>query len=121
MASTVAREREGRENGGQIWVDESTFRIRRIEGIPAKSPSFWLKDIHITLQFAQLDGKWVATSFDAIAAVRLLGQYTLAGHNIRAPEPRKKEKKYDSDSASAGRTWRNVQTRVEYGTRRSAV
>jgi hypothetical protein len=72
---------------GQIWVDESTFRIRRIEGIPAKSPSFWLKDIHITLQFAQLGGKWVATSFDAIAAVRLLGQYTLAGHNIRAPEP----------------------------------
>src|SRR5579871_1416810 len=72
---------------GQIWVDESTFRIRRIEGIPAKSPSFWLKDIHITLQFAQLGGKWVATSFDAIAAVRLLGQYTLSGHNIRVPEP----------------------------------
>jgi hypothetical protein len=39
---------------GQIWVDANTFHIRRIEGIPAKSPSFWIKDIHITLQYAAL-------------------------------------------------------------------
>jgi hypothetical protein len=72
---------------GQIWVDASTFRIRRIEGVPAKSPSFWIKDIHVTLQFAQLGRMWVPVSFDAIATVRLLGQYTLAGLNIRAPDP----------------------------------
>jgi hypothetical protein len=69
---------------GQIWVDASTFRIRRIEGVPAKSPSFWIKDIHITLQFAQLSGMWIPTSFDAIATVRFLGRYTLAGLNIPA-------------------------------------
>ncbi len=69
---------------GQIWVDESTFHIRRIEGIPAKSPSFWIKDIHITLQYAELGGMWVPVSFDAIATVRLLGQFTLAGLNIRS-------------------------------------
>src|SRR5579864_2473431 len=44
---------------GQIWVNASTFRIRRIEGVPAKSPSIWLKRIHITLQFAQLKGMWI--------------------------------------------------------------
>jgi len=71
---------------GQIWVDASTFRIRRIEGVPARSPSFWLKGIHITLQFAELGGMWVPYSFDAIATVRLLGQYTLAGLNIRSPD-----------------------------------
>jgi len=71
---------------GQIWVDASSFHIRRIEGVPAKSPSFWIKDIHITLQFAQQSGMWIATSFDAIATVRLLGQYTLAGLNIRSSE-----------------------------------
>jgi hypothetical protein len=69
---------------GQIWVDASTFRIRRIEGVPAKSPSFWLKNIHITLQYAQIGGMWVPVSFDAIATVRFLGQYTLAGLNIRS-------------------------------------
>ena len=71
---------------GQIWVDASTFRIRRIEGVPAKSPSFWIKDIHITLQFAQLSGMWIPTSFDAIATVRLLGQYTLAGLTTQSSE-----------------------------------
>ena len=72
---------------GQIWVDSRTFHIRRIEGLPAKSPSFWLKNIHITLQFAELGGMWVPVTFDAIATVRFLGQYTLAGHNIRIPDP----------------------------------
>jgi hypothetical protein len=72
---------------GQIWVDASTFRIRRVEGVPAKSPSVWIKNIHITLQFAELGGMWVPVSFDAIATVRLLGQYTLAGLNIRSTDP----------------------------------
>ena len=71
---------------GQIWVDASTFRIRRIEGVPAKSPSFWIKNIHITLQFPQVGGMWVPVSFDAIATIRLWGQYTLAGLNTRTSE-----------------------------------
>jgi hypothetical protein len=72
---------------GQIWVDATTFRIRRIEGVPAKSPSLRIKGIHITLQYAKLNGMWIPISFDAIATVRLLGEYTLAGLNIRAPDP----------------------------------
>ena len=78
---------------GQIWVDASTFHIRRIEGVPAKSPSFWIKDIHITLQYSELNGMWIPVSFDAIATVRLLGQYTLAGLNIRDTEPLSTEPK----------------------------
>ena len=70
---------------GQIWVDASTFRIRRIEGVPAKNPSLWVKNIHITMQFAELSGAWVPVSFDAIANVRLAGQYTLTGLNVEVP------------------------------------
>ena len=72
---------------GQIWVDATTLRIRRVEGVPAKSPSFWLKNIHIALQFAPLGGALVPVSFDAIATVRFFGQYTLAGLTIRALDP----------------------------------
>jgi hypothetical protein len=70
---------------GQIWVDATTFRIRRIEGVPAKNPSIWIKNIHITIQFAELNGAWIPVSFDAIANVRLVGQYTLTGLNVEAP------------------------------------
>ena len=67
---------------GQIWIDAHSFRILQIEGVPAKSPSFWLKDIHITLQYGELGGMWVPVTFDAIATVRFLGEFTLAGLNI---------------------------------------
>jgi len=71
---------------GQIWVDASTFRIRRMQGIPAKSPSFWITTLHLTMQFAELNGMWVPVSFDAIATIRFLGEYTLAGLNIPSSE-----------------------------------
>ena len=72
---------------GQIWVDASTFRIRRIQGVPAKSPSFWITTLHLTMQFGQLNGMWVPVAFDAIATIRFLGEYTLAGLNIPSSEP----------------------------------
>ena len=72
---------------GQIWVDARTFRIRRIQGVPAKSPSFWITTLHLTMQFGQLNGMWVPVAFDAIATIRFLGEYTLAGLNIPSSEP----------------------------------
>jgi hypothetical protein len=86
VLATLPKRKDKNLLRGQIWVDASTFRIRRIEGVPAKSPSFWLKNTHITLQFAQLGGMWVPVTFDAIATVRFLGQYTLAGLTIRSSE-----------------------------------
>lgn len=72
---------------GEIWVDASTFRIRRIEGVPAKIPSFWIKNIHITLQLAELGGMWMPVTFDAVGTVRFVGQYTLAGVTIPETDP----------------------------------
>jgi hypothetical protein len=62
---------------GEIWVDASTSRIRRIQGITT---------LHLTMQFAELKGMWVPVSFDAIATIRFLGEYTLAGLNIPSSE-----------------------------------
>ena len=39
---------------GQMWIDAGTFRIYRIEGVSTASPSLWLKNIQITMQFAML-------------------------------------------------------------------
>ena len=72
---------------GQIWVDAKTFRIRRIEGVPARSPSIWIKDIHITLQYAEVNEMWICVSLDAIATVRLLGRYTLTALYLGVRNP----------------------------------
>jgi hypothetical protein len=67
---------------GDIWVDAKTYRIRQIIGIPLKTPSFWIKDLHLTVQFASVGEMWLPVSVDAIAVVRFLGVYSLAGHNL---------------------------------------
>jgi hypothetical protein len=61
-----------------IWVDAQTYHIRQIVGVPLKSPSFWINDFHIPVQFAAVNGMWIPVSVDAIAAVRLLGIYNLS-------------------------------------------
>lgn len=70
---------------GLIWVDAKTFQIRRIEGVPAQSPSIWVKDIHMTLQQGEVDGMWLPVALDAIATVRFSGRYTLTGVDTELP------------------------------------
>ena len=75
---------------GDIWVDANTHRIRQVVGVPLKSPSFWVKDLHITVQFASLDGRWLPVAFDATGNLRLLGLYSLSGVDLpsrSAPSP----------------------------------
>ena len=67
---------------GDIWVDAKTYRIRQIVGVPAKSPSFWIKDLHITVQFAAVNGMWIPVFVHAIATVRFLGICILSGRNL---------------------------------------
>src|SRR5260370_11949533 len=67
---------------GDIWVDAKTHRIRQIIGVQLKTPSFWIKDLHITVQFAAVNGMWIPVSVDAIATVRFLGIYSLSGLNL---------------------------------------
>jgi hypothetical protein len=70
---------------GDIWVDAKTYHIRQIIGVPLKSPSFWIKDINITVQFADVNGMWIFVSVDAIATVRFLGIFTLTGRDLTPP------------------------------------
>jgi hypothetical protein len=70
---------------GDIWVDAKTYRVRQIIGVPLKTPSFWVKDLHITVQFAEVNQMWLPVSVDAIATVRFLGIYTLSGLDLAPP------------------------------------
>ena len=70
---------------GDIWVDAKTYRIRQVIGVPLKTPSFWIKDLHITVQFAAVNDMWIPVSVDAIATVRFLGIYSISGHDLAPP------------------------------------
>ena len=59
---------------GQAWVDKQSFLIRRIEG-DVKSPSVWIKKIHLRFDFNFDNPRqmWVLANMEAVADVRFLG------------------------------------------------
>lgn len=67
---------------GRAWVDAETFNIRRIEGAPAKNPSWWVHDVQILMTFAEVDGTWLRTFMRAVASVRFKGQYEMISRNL---------------------------------------
>jgi len=64
---------------GRAWVDANTFLIRKIEGQMSKSPSWWVKDVQLTVLFGEIGGVWTQLSSDAVADVRILGRYSVTG------------------------------------------
>jgi hypothetical protein len=67
---------------GTIWVDANTYLIRRTEGGPPKNPSWWLRNLHIVLIYAEVGGMWLPTSCEFTAKVRLLGVSTILVHDL---------------------------------------
>lgn len=62
---------------GRAWVDQSSFRVRRIEGQLSKSPSWLLKNVHVKLDFADQSGNSVQSAMEATADVRFIGTQIL--------------------------------------------
>ncbi len=67
---------------GKAWVDADGFWVRRMAGEPAKNPSWWLKNLHLQVDFSQVDQMWLAHSTRAVADVRLLGTHVLTARNL---------------------------------------
>jgi hypothetical protein len=67
---------------GQIWVDAVTYLLRRTEGEPARSPSWWLKDARLVLVYSDVGGMWLQTSSESSADVRFLGRHTMLSRDM---------------------------------------
>jgi hypothetical protein len=68
---------------GILWVDARTYQIYRFEGEPAKNPSWWLKNVKITMNYGQVGDMWLQTSSQGSADVRLLGRHVMTARDIR--------------------------------------
>jgi len=67
---------------GRIYVDPSSYQIRRFEGEPAKSPSWWLKDVQLVTDYAQVGPMWLQTSSKGSAEVRWFGTHVMTARDI---------------------------------------
>jgi hypothetical protein len=59
---------------GRIWVDAEDFAVTRIEGAPAKNPSFWTKETKIVQVYTKVGDFWLPASNRSTSAIRLGGQ-----------------------------------------------
>lgn len=67
---------------GTLWVDAETYLPRRVEGEPAKNPSWWLTNVRISLVYGYVGPMWVQTSSTATANVRILGPSSMAWEDV---------------------------------------
>ncbi|MGA2346845.1 MAG: hypothetical protein ABSF93_12620 [Candidatus Sulfotelmatobacter sp.] len=78
---------------GLAWIDKQSFLIRRLEGT-VKSPSLWVKKIHVRFDFDGSKGMWVLNNMEAIADIRFLGARKLTSQVMN----------YEATSVVAGKT-----------------
>jgi hypothetical protein len=67
---------------GIVWIDASSYLIARMEGKPARAPSWWVHNIEVALDFRAVHGMWLQTALRSTASVRLLGEHTLISRDV---------------------------------------
>ena len=58
---------------GRVWVDVQDYAIARIEGQPAKNPSFWIHSTHFVAQYQKSGPFWYPISTTSITDARIFG------------------------------------------------
>jgi len=58
---------------GRIWVDAEDFAIARIEGQPAKNPSFWIRSVQVEQRYGRTGQFWLPSLNHSVAQARIFG------------------------------------------------
>jgi hypothetical protein len=62
---------------GRIWVSARDFAVTRIEAVPAKNPSFWIKRAEISHRYVKIEDFWLPAENRTESQIRLGGQALL--------------------------------------------
>jgi hypothetical protein len=58
---------------GRIFVDAEEYAIVRVEGKPAKNPSFWIKSVHFVHDYDKSGPFWFPVSDHSVTDARIFG------------------------------------------------
>ena len=62
---------------GKLWIDVNDYSVVRVEGHPAKRPSFWIQRADFVRQYQKVDGFWLPQKDQTLVQVRLYGKKIL--------------------------------------------
>jgi outer membrane lipoprotein-sorting protein len=66
---------------GKIWVDANDYSIVRIEGQPARNPSFWVRSVHFVHTYQKVGPFWFASATRTKSEIRIFGSSELTIEN----------------------------------------
>ena len=83
---------------GRIWVNAKDYSIVRIEGQPARSPSFWVHNVHFVHTYQRVGRFWFASSTQSTSEVRIFGrsELTIETSDYALNPPKKRTAAADS-------------------------
>lgn len=58
---------------GRIWVDAEDYALARVEGEPAKNPSFWTRKVHFVQQYHKAGTFWFPMQTTSVTDARVFG------------------------------------------------
>lgn len=58
---------------GRVWVDAEDYAIVRVEGKPAKNPSFWTRSVHFVQRYQKAGFFWFPLSTESVTEARIFG------------------------------------------------
>lgn len=62
---------------GKIWVDAQDFGIVRMEGGPAKNPSWWITKVNLQHSYQKIGDFWLPARNETVTQVRIFGETLL--------------------------------------------
>ncbi len=61
---------------GRIWIDREDFAVTRVEGKPAKSPSFWTRKIEFVHEYGKFGDFWLPVRNASVTSAFVFGRTT---------------------------------------------
>lgn len=68
---------------GKVWVDKDTYLTQQVQGEMAKTPSWWLKKVEMTIRYGDAAGMWLSTGTYVVADVRFFGKHVLTSQALK--------------------------------------
>ncbi len=62
---------------GKLWIDVDDYAVVRIEGHPAKRPSFWIQRADFVRQYQKIGDFWLPQRDETVVQVRMYGKKVL--------------------------------------------
>ena len=77
LLSATPRRRDKYLFRGTLWIDAQDLAIARIEGEPAKLPSFWVSKVHFVRRYRKIGDFWLPAEDSSVSDVKIFGRHTL--------------------------------------------